>query len=149
MYAQNMKQQRGFTLMELMIVVAVIAILAGVAIASYSGQMRKGRRAAAQAELGELAQFMERRYTNENFYCGVADCSAPPALPFTASPKDDPKKYYNLTVSTPAPAAPAFTPTFTLTATPIAGTDQVKDKCGTMTISQTGAKTATTADCWR
>src|SRR5688500_6171199 len=105
MNVRNMKQQRGFTLMEMMIVDAVIAILVGVAIASYSGQMRKGRRAAAQAELGELAQFMERRYTKNDTYCGVADCSAPPTLPFTGSPKDDPRKYYTLTVVTPAPAA--------------------------------------------
>jgi type IV pilus assembly protein PilE len=144
-----MKSRRGYTLLELMIVVAVIATLAAVAIYAYSGQMRKGRRAAAQADLAELAQFMERNYNNNDTYCGVADCSSSPTLPFTASPQEGSVKYYNLTVSTPAPASPTFTPTFTLTATPKPGTDQVKDACGTMTLNQTGAKTANSADCWR
>jgi type IV pilus assembly protein PilE len=144
-----MKTRRGFTLMELMIVVAVIAILAGVAIYSYGGQVRKGRRAAAQADLAELSQYMERLYTNNDTYCAAADCAAAPTLPFTVSPRTGGSKFYDLTVSTPAPETPTFAPTFTLTATPVAGSDQAKDKCGTMTLTHAGAKTANSADCWR
>ena len=144
----NMKMRRGFTLMELMIVVAVIAILAGVAIYSYSGQVRKGRRA-AQADLAELSQYMERLYTNNDTYCAAADCAAAPTLPFTVSPRTGGTRYYDLTASTPAPVTPTFAPTFTLTATPVVGSDQAKDRCGTMTLTETGAKTASSADCWR
>ena len=57
------KHSAGFTLIELMIVVAIIAIIAAVAFPSYQEHVRKTRRADAQTALLELSQFMERHYT--------------------------------------------------------------------------------------
>lgn len=127
---------RGFTLIELMITVAVIAILAAVAIPSYSEHVRKSRRAQAKADLVELAQQLERFHTVQNTYSGMT-------LPFTVSPRDG-KSYYTLSLSGAATSS-----AFTLQAVP--GTGQDKDKCGTLTLDQAGRKTPTeakVAGCW-
>ncbi|WP_367345550.1 type IV pilin protein [Stenotrophomonas bentonitica] len=126
---------RGFTLIELMIVVAVVAILAAVAIPSYAEHVRKSRRAQAKADLVEVAQLMERYHTVQNTYVGYT-------LTSNQSPRDGTAQY---TVSLGNQTAS----TFTLTATP--GTNQSKDKCGTMTLDQAGRKTpdhATVDGCW-
>ncbi|UEX20212.1 type IV pilin protein [Stenotrophomonas sp. SI-NJAU-1] len=127
---------RGFTLIELMITVAVVAILAAVAIPSYSEHVRKSRRAQAKADLVELAQQLERFHTVQNTYSGMT-------LPFTQSPRDG-KSYYTLSLSGAATSS-----AFTLQAVP--GTGQDKDKCGTLTLDQAGRKTPTAAKvagCW-
>jgi type IV pilus assembly protein PilE len=126
----------GFTLIELMITVAVVAILAAVAIPSYSEHVRKSRRAQAKADLVELAQQLERFHTVQNTYNGMT-------LPFTQSPRDG-KSYYTLSLSGAATSS-----SFTLQAVP--GTGQDKDKCGTLTLDQAGRKTPTAAKvagCW-
>lgn len=130
------RNARGFTLIELMITVAVIAILAAVAIPSYSEHVRKSRRAQAKADLVELAQQLERFHTVQNTYSGMS-------LPFTESPRDG-KSYYTLSLSGAATSS-----AFTLQAVP--GTGQDKDKCGTLTLDQAGRKTPTeakVAGCW-
>ncbi|MFG6085271.1 type IV pilin protein [Stenotrophomonas indicatrix] len=130
------RNARGFTLIELMITVAVIAILAAVAIPSYSEHVRKSRRAQAKADLVELAQQLERFHTVQNTYSGMT-------LPFTVSPRDG-KSYYTLSLSGAATSS-----AFTLQAVP--GTGQDKDKCGTLTLDQAGRKTPTeakVAGCW-
>lgn len=130
------RMARGFTLIELMITVAVVAILAAVAIPSYSEHVRKSRRAQAKADLVELAQQLERFHTVQNTYSGMT-------LPFTQSPRDG-KSYYTLSLSGAATSS-----AFTLQAVP--GTGQDKDKCGTLTLDQAGRKTPTAAKvagCW-
>ena len=71
----------GFTLIELMIVVAVVAILAAIAVPSYQEQVRKSRRAQAKADLVEYAQMAERFFTVNNTYVGFT-------LPTTQSPRE-------------------------------------------------------------
>lgn len=129
---------KGFTLVELMVTVAIIAILAAIAYPSYVEQVQKTRRANAQADLTELASFMERFYTANATYQTAA--GAAPTLPFSDSPQDSGTKYYKITLATPDKSR------FTLTATPKNG--QQSDRCGTMTLSNTGATTAAAADCW-
>lgn len=129
---------QGFTLIELMIVVAIVGILAAIAYPSYQEQVRQSRRADAQAVLLESAQFMERFFTVNSTYAGAA---LPTGL--QQSPKDGGTARYNLTI----PAQTAST--FTLQATP-----QVADpNCGNLTITQAGIKGASGtlgADgCWK
>ncbi len=125
----------GFTLIEVMIVVAIIGILAAIGYPSYQQHVRSSRRADAQAALSELAQFMERRFTENNGYdLAPPGLGAEDTLPFTQSPRDG-TAAYNLTLL-PAPAFAANT--FILQATPIAGGSQVGD--GNMQLAETGAK---------
>lgn len=122
----------GFTLIELMVVVAVVAILVAIAVPSYQEQVRKSRRGQAQADLVELAQRAERFHTVNNTYDGFWD-TVPPA--HRVSPRDGGAASYGLSISGVAPN------TFVLSAAPIAETAQASDRCGTMTINQAGRKT--------
>lgn len=125
---------RGFTLIELMIVVAVVGILAAIAVPSYNDSVRKSRRAQAKADLVEYAQMAERSFTVNNSYTEFA-------LPTNQSPREGDARYLINAATTAT--------TFTITAAPQAGQDA--DKCGTLTIDQAGVKTPTAApldDCW-
>ena len=75
---------RGFTLVELMITVAILGILVSVALPSYLDSVRKGRRADAQSVLLEASQFMER-YATENLRFDQSRAGVAVALPTTLS----------------------------------------------------------------
>lgn len=133
-----MKATRGFTLIELMIVVAVVAILAAIALPSYNDSVRKSRRGQAKADMLEIVQMLERRYTTNRTYLGI-DISS-----MNQSPRQGTARY-TLTLN------PLTATTYTLTAVPQGG--QANDaRCGTLSINQLGAKTitgtGTVADCW-
>lgn len=115
----------GFTLIELMVVVAVVAILAAIAYPSYQDQVRKSRRGQAKADLVEYAQLAERFHTVNNTYVG-----------FTA-PSQSPRQgtaFYGIAVSGLTQSA------FNLVATPVAGGPQATDRCGILRINQAGVK---------
>ena len=144
---------RGFTLIELMITVAVVGILAAIAYPSYQEQVRKSRRADAKSVLLQAAQWMERYYTENNRYdqnsAGTAVSTSFSTTGLTKSPVDGAAKYYDISLAAVARN------TFTLNAAPTSGTDQTKDKCQTLTLTSTGVKdvtggaTLTKEDCWR
>jgi len=130
---------RGFTLIELMVVVAIIGILVGIAVPTYQDSVRKSRRGQAKADLAEVAQAMERYYTVNNTYVGANLA----IIAMTQSPKTGTARY---TISFSGATTAS---TFVLRAQPTAG--QVGDKCGTLTLSNTGAKTPnaqTMPECW-
>jgi len=120
------KRHRGFTLVELLIVVAIVAILAAVAIPSYQRYVAEGRRADAAAGLLEIQQKLERWRVNSPTYAGCTDCTAPgnTSATFVIDPAD------------------ATTYTITATLTP-ADAD-----CPTMTMNQNGVKGGN-AVCWQ
>lgn len=121
------KRARGFTLIEVMIVVAIVAILAAIAYPSYAEHVRKGRRGQAKADLLEVTQLLERYRTVNNRYNGF-DMTA-----FAQSPRQG-TTYYNLALG--APDADSYS----LTATPTGS--QTKDtQCGALSINQAGVKT--------
>lgn len=147
-----MQKQKAFTLIELMVTVAIIGILAGIAIPSYEDSVRKSRRADAKAALLGLANAMERHFTERNSYCDSADASGtdtgcgtniedtgPPAIYTIAA---ETQAFYTITISA------ATTSSYTLSAAPTGA--QSGDACGTLTLTQTGARavTGTASDCW-
>ncbi len=134
-------QEDGFTLLELMIVVVVVAILAAIALPSYQDALRKGNRADAKAILMETAQYMERYYTTNNAYYVAANA---PTVISNVSPKGATGVgvKYNIAFNPNPPTAAAFT----VQAVPV--NSQSGDACGTLTLSNTGAQTPTTEGCW-
>jgi type IV pilus assembly protein PilE len=139
-----MKESRskGFTLVEIMIVVAIVAILAAIAYPSYLNQLQDSRRAECTGALMSLASAMERDFSRNNAYRDLTT-TAPPLFPATC-PLDGGTVTYNLTVATPTAT------TFTITAAP-AG-PQAGDPCGNLTLNQQLAKgfaAGTIDQCWR
>lgn len=129
----------GFTLIELMIVVAVVAVLAAIAYPAYTDSVRKSRRAQAKADLVEYAAMAERFRTVNNTYAGF-DLRVYQSPRETGSPA-----HYALTPNVP------FTDANTFTITATAQGDQVNDRCGNLSLSNTGAKgnsAGNLADCW-
>ena len=153
------KRERGFTLIEMMVVVAIIAIIAAIAYPSYQESVRKSRRADAKSVLLHAAQWMERYYTENNRY--DKDRQIPPvpvALPagLIKSPIEGATKYYNIALVDCGGAATVAANSFTLSAIPIAGTDQAHDRCKGLTLTNTGARGTcvtspppTVDECWR
>lgn len=138
---------RGFTLIELMIVLAIVAILATIAYPSYQEQVRKSRRADAQAVLTEAAQWMERYYTQNNNY-SAATAFASSGL--TASPRGATGRgvYYRIRFD---PAFPLGTnaQAFRLQAVPVNAMST--DPCGTFKLDNVGRRTLSgnkRSDCW-
>jgi type IV pilus assembly protein PilE len=130
----------GFTLIELMIVVAVVAVLASIAYPQYTQHLRKSRRASVQAVMMDMAGRQQQYLTDMRSY--VVDVGATKAYTtLKAAVPTDVTSYY--TISTTARAG--VDPSFLITATAIG--DQVKDKQGDVTIKaltldETGAKAA-------
>jgi type IV pilus assembly protein PilE len=128
-----MRAARGFSLIELMITVAIIGILAAVALPSYQNYVIKANRVGAEGLLLDIAQKEQQYLFDNRSYLGIANCAALTNLGITI----DPKVNLNYTCSVVVSAGPP--PTFTATATPKTGTRQAKDV--TLTINQAGAKT--------
>ncbi|WP_083924885.1 type IV pilin protein [Lamprocystis purpurea] len=123
----------GFTLIELMIVVGIVAILAAIAYPSYQSQIRKTRRGDAQAVLMQAAQFMERIYTENGCYDeNPCDSGTATVLPFTKSPIDGAEAYYVIALKNDVTAD-----TFTITATPQGS----EVGAGDLSIDNTGTRT--------
>lgn len=129
-------RSRGFTLVELMVVLVVAGILAAIAIPSYTQYILRSHRTNAQAVLAETAQFMERYYTTNDSYAGAALLTA--VVPRNASGTD--VRYDVSFVEDPG------ADTFVLQAVP--ANAQAGDECGTLTLSNTGAQGADADGCW-
>lgn len=121
------KKYSGFTLIELMIVIAIIGILAAIALPGYQDSVRKTRRAAVQADLVEISSYMERHFTESNSYTGA-----------TIAASGVTSDYYTVT-----PTITALTYTLTAAAT---GSQTSDTGCLSLTLTHTGVKAP--AACW-
>ncbi|AZV29069.1 pilus assembly protein [Pseudomonas syringae] len=129
------RTNRGFTLIEIMIVIAIIGIVITIGYPSLTEYVKKGRRADVVSTLSEQAQILERFYSKNNVYTGVTGLSTG-------------NDFYTIT--------PTITDqTFLLTATRKTGTAMATDKCGDFTLTNTGVRSMnnattglTTKDCW-
>jgi type IV pilus assembly protein PilE len=144
-------KNKGFTLIELMIVIAIIGIIAAIAIPAYGDYIKRARRNEAKALIMEMAQWMERKYSSDNCYSAMVSgaCSTgAPTLPYTQSPKQG-DSMYTITVAMGA-ASPQTT--YILTATPTAGSPMDNDECSLFTLSQDGRRSGQSptlySKCW-
>jgi type IV pilus assembly protein PilE len=145
----------GFTLVELMIALAVLGILVAIAYPGYLDQLRKSRRAEGMAALLELAERMERHFADQGTYdqhAGGADMDAATVWKNTTV-----HGHYHLSID-----AGTSTLSFTARATPTGKNGQDRDPCGTFVINAQGIRSLDTTnggarpdtgyrngDCWR
>ena len=129
------KRGLGFTLIELIFVVAILAILLALAYPAYTDQIRKARRADAVSSMMATAQYLERCFTQTNAYNGCTQRSR-----LEADLADD--EYYEITVD------PYTATTYTIIADPKGS--QASDPCGQFTLDYLGNKTSEseTNRCW-
>ena len=147
------KSVRGFTLIELIITVAIVGILAAVAFPSYTAYLAKGRRADARVQLATAQQWTERFYSeNFNYATDTASNAASATFslqPFSTSPRNgEGAALYNITLTVASTSQ-----TYTLTAAPLAGGAMAADACGSFTLNNTGRRGVTGTEalltCWR
>lgn len=130
-------EAQGFTLVELMFVVAIIGILAAIAYPAYLDYVMKARRSDAKTALLDVSQQLERCYSMHNAF-NDTDCSV-------TLPQDSPEGHYRV-------AGTVNANSYSLTAAPLSGSPQAKDdECTSFSIDQLNQKTATGSDaanCW-
>ena len=148
----------GFTLIELMVVLATVGILGAIAIPSYQESVRKSRRAEARAQLLEVAQYLQRFYSqNDSFANTKAGLAATVPSALAMVPRHASAGSQSYDISFCALAAGTSNPslsTFKIQAVRKIGGTMDGDKCGDFTLDNTGARgllnaTDSTADCWR
>ena len=135
---------QGFSLIELMVTVAILGILAAIAIPSYNNVTQKARRHDAEDALMGLRQAMERHYARVGSYDGAANAGGVPQIYATQTPMEGSGHYYDLFVLVNA----ASETRYELTATPVGG--QQADICGTLRLNQAGQRGSASngGQCW-
>lgn len=151
-----MRQQQGFTLIELMIVVAIIAVIAGIGYPSYTQYVTKAKRSAAQGFMLQIASREEQYLADARTYTDLFTTPVGNALYMTPPAETTGKYTFSITVITLNTHADyianAALPQYIITATPQGGQATSDTKCGTLTLNSVGTKgesgTGTVADCW-
>jgi type IV pilus assembly protein PilE len=146
----------GFTLIELMIAVAIVGILATIAATSYQRQVMQSHRTDARTALLDLAGREEKLFSTTNQYSAIPSVlgygTATTAVSFPVGSSNG-TNYYNVLITTPDPLQSANLNSYSITATPIPGSPQAADTtCTSLTVNQLGQQTATplanATTCW-
>lgn len=139
-----MIKSQGFTLIEIMIVVAIVAIIASIAYPSYQDSVRKSRRSDATAALAEAAAMQERIYSETNSY---VDNSGLNRLVVNSDGQSSREGFYTLAVDVSACTGPRYT-CFSITAT-ASGAQANDSDCTSFTVNHLGQRSSSpSADCW-
>ena len=145
-------RQRGFTLVELVIVMLVAAVLTAIAVPMYLNQVRESRRTDARSALLDLAGREERYFATNSAYSSDST-----QLGYTAAgdtwPQTVGSGYYQIGTPNITAGAAGTPPTYSITATPVAGSPQAADAaCASLTVTSAGAETSTgtgtASTCW-
>jgi type IV pilus assembly protein PilE len=137
-----MNRTRGFSLIELMVVVVVIGLLSAIALPSYTRYVLRSHRSSAITGVLDVASRQARYYTTNNTYTTSMTALGYPADPMPLT--DSSNRYYDLSVASASATA------FSIRAVPVNA--QTKDTCGTYRISDLGVKSVdsgTLGDCWK
>lgn len=140
----------GFTLIEMLVVVGMIAALAAIAAPAYSKYVQRSRRIEGQALVNTIAQRQERFFSTYNRYATSltgAGINGLGMLPNCGAAIGSENCFYTAALVVPADRA-----TYTVTVQARTGTPQATDKCGTLSLTSTGAKSyggdQTNGKCW-
>ena len=135
-----MNRASGFSLIELMIVVAIVGILLAISMPAYQGYVLRSHRADGHSALVDIAARQERFVAQNNTYTTEISANTGLGIGRTTSREG----YFDMTVA--ACAGGTIATCYLITATANGG--QAADECLTITYDSTGAKSGTTADCW-
>lgn len=154
---RNKKNQAGFTLIELMIVVVVIAILASVAIPSYTGYITDARRQGAVQEMLKIASAQEQFFMDNKAYASTLVALGYDAQPIGTDvngaivPATDASAMYNFAISSTTTSTSGLIRAYTVSASPKAAQYDRDTECATLTLTEAGVKKAAgviNSDCW-
>ena len=130
---------KGFSLMEVMIVLVIVSLMAAIALPSYRSYITSTRRSDAQVALLDLANRLDRYFTTNNTYVGAT-------LANVGMPGASPEGFYNLQITATTAT------TYNIQAVPTGSQLTDDTECGTLTYNELGQKgetgNGTPADCW-
>ncbi len=145
-----MRRVAGFSLIELMVTVGIVAVLGAIAVPLYNSSVRKSRRTEAKTAIMDFGAREERLYATQNVYS-----TDPVALGYTAAGGSWPVstgKYYQIEAPSSAPSTSTTPGTFSVTVDPSPGSPQLSDTaCASFTLTNTGLQGATgtnASSCW-
>lgn len=137
--------ERGVTLVELLVTLAILGVLSAIAIPSYQVVTQKARRHDAEDALMGLRQAMERHYARNGSYAGAANAGGVPQIFASQTPLEGSGHYYDLRITG---MEPGHELNYELVATPVE--TQTSDPCGTLKLNQAGQRGSARTDgqCW-